>query len=146
MSSNQQMWDQTGSSEPRQARDCDVEDVEYQLAPPVGKSREEIMLSEVRPELLRLATALPPPPKPKSQIQIQFSLRQLLALTTFASIGLATARWMPSKFFIFFGGMIILGLIGWSWKQNANEPIARLTLWGSVTVYFAAIVACHLAS
>ena len=92
--------------------EADGEDEDYQLAPPEGKSSDEILVSLLDPELLERAKNPPPlaETQPRGPIKLQFTLWQLLAILTFASVGLAGARVLPSGVFSFLVGFVVIAL------------------------------------
>lgn len=116
---------------------------EYTLAPPHAKSPDEVLVSMLDPDLVERAKN-PPPLKEsrnKDRIKLQFSLRQMLAIVTFASVGLAGTQILPWGVFAFLVGVFVLVLLFALSQFDIEDPVSRWVFVGVVTVYVTAALA-----
>ena len=120
------------------------EDFEYDLAPPNCKSRDEMQAEFIDPDLLELATNPPEFAPVEDKPRFQFSLWQVLLFMTFASIGLAAARWLPHHLFTFLAGLGVLWSLWFASRDTVEDPTTRAVLVGAVTVYIALLAGIRL--
>ena len=119
-------------------------DEEYTIAPPAGKSREEIYVSLTKRDFSLESLSPPAPEGQPPTLRFQFTVVHLLAIMTFASVGLAGARWLPWNiltFFIF--SVLLLGLFA-LFQSDLEDGFTRLVLLGILTIVVAAMVAVKL--
>ena len=116
---------------------------EYTLAPPHAKSPDEILVSMLDPELVKRAKNPPPLQESasKGRMKLQFSLRQMLIIITFASVGLAGAKILPQGVFVFLVGCLVVVLLFALSQLDIEEPVFRWVFVGIVTVYVTAALA-----
>ena len=118
---------------------------DYTVAPPTGPSKDEIEGLLVDPALIEQARHGFPIEPPRSQ-SFQFSMLELLTIVTFAAVGLAGARWLPSGTFAGLAGafavlsFVILKVV------KPEDSIVRLAWLALTTMYVLAAVATLILS
>ena len=119
----------------------DADDFELRLSPPAGKSRADLEAEANGqfPAKLPLADndriiAKHPP--------IRYSLRELMAFTTFAAIGLSGATWLPPDIFAGLAGLVVLFSLLLIVFRPPQTRIMKLAWTSAFVIYiFAALVA-----
>ena len=116
------------------------------IAPPEGKS-----YAEIRAEIE--ATVMPPAGSAcERQAGIasaaaeatRFSLGEMLAVVTIASVGMAGVRWLPPPLYAGIVGFAMFGwLIGLS-LWNVEARLAKLIWWSLLTVYLLSLILSFL--
>lgn len=61
----------------------------------------------------------------------QFTLREMLLLTTFATIGIAGVRWLPEGGFAFAAGLAALAVL----FVNTQNRVLQTATWALVIIY-----------
>ena len=115
---------------------------DYDVAPAECKSLAEIRFEteppnlEDEPENQDLSSHGPPP---------RFTVLELMIFVTFAAVGLSAVRWMPPGYFAGVAGIVAFVALLMGGAQKSKNTVARLFIWGVVTVYvFAAVGAVVL--
>jgi len=137
---------QAESQSSREDWDRDEEDVEYTLQPETGMSRDEMEAQFVDPALLEMANSSIPPDATDARrpFKPQFTLQHIFWMMTFAAVGLAAARLLPSGVFTFIAGLAVLGTLWYASRDNDDEPVARMVLAGAVAAYVAMLFAFRM--
>ena len=120
------------------------EEKDYALAPPTGKSREEMYASLLEPNKYLLEATDPPKPSSKESqkpFRFQFSVAHMLIIMSFAAVGLAGARWMPWRILVFVVFLVVLAGLWAAAQADLDDRFTRLILLGMITIVVAAMVA-----
>jgi hypothetical protein len=111
----------------------------YDVAPSEGKS-----LAQLNQQLQPFDTTVvedEESAEPAAEPPLRFSLRDLLVMFTFASIGLAAVRWLPPGYFAGAAGLVAFITLFILGVGQPRSQATRLVFWGVLTVYLFAAIA-----